>query len=94
MAGRRCAEWRFPTAKQQKAEETTRRLAENQSKRAGVDDEDAWWPAVLNDPRASAPAKPLASKALREIGQQTLRAECLRCFRVVSIGIEEARSRP
>ena len=47
MAGRRCAEWRFPTAKQQKAEETARRLAEAQRRRVSVDNDEAWWASVL-----------------------------------------------
>lgn len=42
MAGRRAADWRFPTPKQAKAEETARRLAEAQRRRAGVTDEEAW----------------------------------------------------
>lgn len=93
MAGRRCAEWRFPTPKQQRVEETARRLAENQRRGVSVDDEEAWWAAVLDDSRAAAPVRPLASKALREIRQQTLRVACLKCFRAVEISHEEALRR-
>ena len=42
MAGRRAAEWRFPNAKQQKAEETARKMREAAQGRMHVDDEDAW----------------------------------------------------
>ncbi|MCK1616394.1 hypothetical protein IVA96_06920 [Bradyrhizobium sp. 159] len=49
MAGRRCAEWRFPTAKQQRVEETARRLADAQRRRVSVDDDEAWWQAVIRE---------------------------------------------
>jgi hypothetical protein len=92
MAGRRAADWRFPTPKQQRIEETARRLAELQRRRAGVTDEDAWWAAVLADPRAET-RKPLGSRTLAEIKASELRVECLKCFRVVSIGRQEALRR-
>lgn len=92
MAGRRCAEWRFPTPKQQRVEETARRLAENQRKRAEVDDEDAWWASVLSDPRA-ATTRPRADRTLAEIRSSELRVECLKCFRVVEVGKAEALRR-
>lgn len=93
MAGRRCAEWRFPTAKQAKAEETARRLAEAQRQRVRVDDEEAWWAAVLDDPRAAARPTPLQSKSLGEIRQQRLRVACFKCFRVVEITRDDAIAR-
>lgn len=93
MAGRRCAEWRFPTAKQARAEEVARRLAENQRRRAGVDDGDAWWESVLSDPRATAPSRPLASRTLAEIRGSELKVSCLKCVRTVAISREEALRR-
>lgn len=92
MAGRRCAEWRFPTAKQQKAVETARRLAEAQRRRVSVDDEEAWWASVLEDPRAET-NRPDARRTLAEIRASELRIECLKCFRVVLIAREEALAR-
>ncbi|WP_247401519.1 MULTISPECIES: hypothetical protein [unclassified Bradyrhizobium] len=92
MAGRRAADWRFPTPKQAKAEETARRLAEAQRRRAGVTDEDAWWAAVLADPRAET-RRPRADRTLAEIRATELRVECLKCFRVVSITHAEALQR-
>lgn len=53
MAGRRPAEWRFPTERQERTEAMTRRLTAEQRKRAAeADDEEAWWQAVLSDPRS------------------------------------------
>jgi hypothetical protein len=92
IAGRRAADWRFPTAKQQKAEETARRLAELQRRRAGVTDEDAWWKAVLADPHAVT-TRPRADRTLAEIRSEDLRVECLKCFRVVSLTRAEALAR-
>ncbi|EIG62794.1 hypothetical protein [Bradyrhizobium sp. WSM1253] len=89
MAGRRCADWRFPTAKQQRAEETARRLAELQRRRAGVTDEAAWWASVLADPRATT-SRPRADRTLAEIRSEDLRVECLKCFRTVEITRAEA----
>lgn len=91
-AGRRCAEWRFPTAKQQKVEETARRLDENQRRRVSVDDEDAWWASVLADPSATT-AKPRADRTLAEIRSSELKVECLKCFRIVTVSREEALRR-
>lgn len=92
MAGRRCAEWRFPTQKQQRAEETARRLAEAQRRHVSADDEEAWWASVLADPRAET-RKPYGSRTLAEIRASVLRVECLKCFRVVQIAREEALNR-
>lgn len=82
MAGRRCADWRFPTPKQQRIEETARRLAEAQRARVSVDDSEAWWQSVLSDPRAST-TRPAPARRLGEIETAKLRVECLRCFKVV-----------
>jgi hypothetical protein len=92
MAGRRAADWRFPTPKQAKAEETARRLAELQRSRAGVTEEDAWWASVLADPRATT-TRPRADRTLAEIRTSQLRVECLKCFRVVTLTREEALQR-
>ncbi|OSJ32569.1 hypothetical protein BSZ19_18640 [Bradyrhizobium japonicum] len=89
MAGRRCADWRFPTPKQARIEETARRLAEAQRGRVSVDDKEAWWASVLADPRAET-RKPIASRTIEEIRDSELRVECLKCFRVVAITREEA----
>lgn len=89
MAGRRPADWRFPTPKQQKAEETARRLAEAQRRHVSADDSEAWWSSVLSDPRAET-RKPFASRSLAEIRASVLRAECLKCFRIVEIAREDA----
>lgn len=87
MAGRRCAEWRFPTAKQQRVEETARRLADAQRAREQpVSDEDAWWSAVLLDPRAET-NRPAAKLTLGEIAAKELTVSCLRCLK----GVREYR---
>lgn len=70
MAGRRCAEWRFPTPKQQRTDEIARRMAEVQRQRAGVTDEDAWCASVLSDPGR----RPEAVRTLEEIRASELRS--------------------
>lgn len=70
MAGRRAADWRFPTPKQARAEETARRLAETQRRRADVADEDAWWASVLADPRAET-RRPRADRTLARSGPRS-----------------------
>jgi hypothetical protein len=52
-------------------------------------DEDAWWDAVLRDPRARNP-RPDRTKQLGEITREVLRVECLRCFRIVEIKRDDA----
>jgi hypothetical protein len=59
MAGRRCAEWRFPSQKQAKAEDMARRRGGGAPARS---DDDAWWDAVLSDPRAVAKLMRVASR--------------------------------
>jgi hypothetical protein len=46
---------------------------------------DAWWDAVLGDPRARAKPRPIEDQQLIDIRQEVLRVECLRCFRIVEI---------
>lgn len=48
---------------------------------------------MLSDPRAASPARPVASRMLGEIRQQTMRVACPKCFRAVEISREEALSR-
>lgn len=80
MAGRRAAEWRFPTPKQAKADET-RRLMAGQAAPARTDEE-CWWASVLADPRAET-ARPSPSRRLGEIQAGELRVDCSRCFKIV-----------
>lgn len=82
MAGRRAAEWRFPTEKQRRIEEAARRLRSQAEPPRS--DHDCWWDAVLADPRAETP-RPSPARRLDDIGSDLLRVECLRCFRVVEI---------
>jgi hypothetical protein len=84
MAGRRPADWRFPTPKQQKAEDTAKLMAEAQRRRAAGDDKDAWWQAVLSDPRAVT-STPTPARLLGEIQAAVLRVGCERCGRAVEI---------
>ncbi len=75
MAGRRPAEWRFPSEKQQKAEATARRL---RAQAPSPTDEECWWASVLADPRA-ATTRPSPSRRLGEIQSDQLRISCSRC---------------
>lgn len=99
MASRRPADFRFPTERQERAEQTARNMARAAQARLPVDDTppqtpavvpaddapDAYWDSILADPRAVAGARRKASPstALRDIGEHLLRVECLRCFRIV-----------
>lgn len=93
MAGRRCADWRFPTEKQAKAEETARRMQSAPLRTPRIDDPPPdsalpaeYWDAVLQDPRAAGrPWLPIQQRRLSEIPRDLLRIECLKCFRVVEI---------
>ncbi|MBN9007565.1 MAG: hypothetical protein J0H40_19380 [Rhizobiales bacterium] len=82
MASRRCADWRFPTEKQARAEETARRLRANAPPTRT--DEECWWDSVLSDPRAATP-RPSPARSLKDIKSELLRVECLRCMRIVEI---------
>jgi hypothetical protein len=84
VAGRRCAEWRFPSAKQQKAEDTARLMRQAAAPATTRTDEDCWWDAVLRDPRAET-TRPSPARTLGEIRSSELRVECLRCFRIVEV---------
>lgn len=102
MAGRRVAEFRFPTEKQDRAEETARNMARAAKERhpdpvtlaVGPADPmpDSCWDAVLSDPRAVAGARRKTSPAtpLRDIGAHVLRVECLKCFSIVEIQTVDA----
>jgi hypothetical protein len=83
MASRRCAEWRFPTEKQQRKEDMERKLRRDPDQ-APKTDEACWWDAVLSDSHAETP-RPSPSRTLGEIRSDLLRVECLRCFRIVEI---------
>lgn len=87
MANKRPAEWRLPTEKQQRAEETARRMREASTPPRS--DDDCWWDSVLADPRAATP-RPSPARHLRDISSEMLRVECLRCFRVVEIARTDA----
>lgn len=84
MAGRRVVDFRFPTEKQARSEETARRLrdaaAPPPTPAVGPADPmpDSYWDAVLTDPRATAGARRKAPPAtpLRDIGEHVLRVEC------------------
>jgi hypothetical protein len=92
MAGRRCAEWRFPTPKQQRIEDTAMKIAKAQRRREVVDDSEAWWASVLEDPRAVTPT-PAATRPLGEIRSTLLRVGCERCGRAVEIRRDDAIAR-
>lgn len=87
MANRRPAEWRVPTERQQRAEETARRMREASTPPRS--DHDCWWDSVLDDPRAATP-RPTPARRLTDISSETLRVECLRCFRIVEIARADA----
>ncbi|MEH2499579.1 hypothetical protein V1294_006058 [Bradyrhizobium sp. AZCC 1678] len=89
MAGRRCAEWRFPTAKQQRTEEVERRLSRHA---APISDEDAWLQAVLSDPRAVTSTL-TPSRTLGEIQAAVLRVGCERCGRAIELRRDDAIAR-
>jgi hypothetical protein len=102
MANRRPADWRFPTPRQAAAETTLRRMQQNAPPTAtpvplptpGPADAmpDAYWDALLNDPRAvaGAPRTPLAQQALRDIQKHLLRVSCRRCDRIVEVQTADA----
>jgi hypothetical protein len=88
MAGRRAAEWRFPTPKQQRAEEAAR-LMRSAAPATTRTDEECWWAAVLADPRAET-TRPSPARTLGEVRSSELRVECLRCFRILEIARDDA----
>lgn len=96
MANRRCAEWRFPTEKQARAEETLRRMrqsASSPSPAVGPADRmpEDYWDAVLADPRARVkPGVPIQNRRLSEIPRHVLRVSCRRCDRIVEVQTADA----
>lgn len=101
MASRRPADFRFPTEKQERAEQTARNMHRAAQARLPVneapppmpavgpadDTPDAYWASILADPRAVAGARRRTrpDMALRDIGDHVLRVECLKCFRIVEV---------
>lgn len=106
MASRRCAEWRLPNEKQQRAEETARntvraaqaRLPGNEQPNVtpalGPSDPtpDSYWESILSDPRAEAARPPQSSRPRRlaDARRESVRFECLRCFRIVEVAVADA----
>ena len=98
MAGRRCAEWRFPTEKQERAEATARKIAQATAPApaptAGTSDRlpEEYWDALLSDPRTRPkPGIPIQNRRLSEIPRHLLRVSCRRCDRIVEIQTADAR---
>lgn len=92
MAWRRPADWRFPTEKQQRIEDTAKKIAEAQRRREVVDEKESWWDAVLSDPRAVT-STPAPARTLGEIQAAILRISCDRCGRTVEIRRDNATAR-
>lgn len=98
MASRRCAEWRFPTEKQARAEETLQQMHQNSAlppaPALGPADSmpEAYWDAVLSDPvtRSKPPGVPIQNRRLSEIPRHVLRVSCRRCDRIVEIQTADA----
>lgn len=103
MANRRCAEWRFPTEKQSRAEETLLRLQQNvvpdvasqaaPATPAGPGDPmpEAYWQSVLAEPvTRTRPGIPIQSRRLSEIPRHVLRVSCRKCDRIVEIQTADA----
>ncbi|MDO9440580.1 MAG: hypothetical protein Q7T73_06795 [Beijerinckiaceae bacterium] len=97
MANRRPADWRFPNEKQQRAEETARRMqaaaAAPPTPAVGPADPmpDSYWDAVLADPVARArPGVLIQNRRLSEIPRHVLRVSCRRCDRIVEIQTADA----
>ncbi|WP_398482508.1 hypothetical protein [Tardiphaga sp.] len=106
MAGRRVADWRFPTEKQARAEETARNMSRAAQQKQGISDgvhttyaigpadpmPDSYWDAVLADPRAEATRPPPSSRPRRlaDARREAIRFECLRCFRIVEVTVSDA----
>ena len=106
MASRRCAEWRLPTEKQQRAEDTARNIARAAQARLPVEDKpnappalgpcdptpDTYWESILSDPRAEATGLRPSSNPRRLVDARraSIRFECLRCFRIVEVTVADA----
>jgi hypothetical protein len=106
MAGRRVADWRFPTDKQERAEQTARNMHRAAQARLPVDPTppptpavgpadpmpESYWDSILSDPRAEATRPPPSSnpRRLADARRETIRFECLRCFRIVEVTVSDA----
>lgn len=78
------ASWRMPTREQMEKLASQRRLTTSEP--APDESAEAWWDAVLSDPRAAGkPWLPIQQQRLSEIPRHLLRVECLRCLRAVEI---------
>lgn len=84
----RPAEWRFPKEKQQRKEDMERKLRRG-GQASAQSDEEAWWDAVLSDPRAVT-STPAPTRTLGEIQAAVLRVACERCGRAVEIRRDDA----
>jgi len=104
MASRRCADWRFPTEKQARAEDTLRRMQQNApavsvqaapSPAHGPSDTmpEEYWQVVLAEPVArTRPATvPIQNFRLSEIRRPILRVGCRRCDRTLEIQTADAK---
>jgi hypothetical protein len=105
MANRRCAEWRFPTEKQARAEETLMRMQQNAvppdvasqaapATPVGPGDPmpEAYWAAVLAEPVArTKPGIHISQRRLSEIPRHVLRVSCRRCDRTIEIQTTDAQ---
>jgi hypothetical protein len=97
MASRRPADWRFPSEKQARAEETLRQMQQRSAPpptpAVGPADPmpEGYWDAVLSDPVARArPGVPIQNRRLSEIPRHVLRLSCRRCDRTVEIQTVDA----
>jgi hypothetical protein len=74
------------------AEDTAKLIAEAQRRREVVSEEDAWWAAVLSDPRAVT-STPAPGRTLGEMQAAILGVGCERCGRAVEIRRDDAIAR-
>lgn len=105
MANRRPADWRFPTERQARAEDTARNIHRAAQARLPVDPTppslppvgpadpmpDSYWESILTDPRAEATRPPPSSnpRRLSDARRETIRFECLRCFCIVEVTVSD-----
>jgi hypothetical protein len=106
MAERRVADWRLPTEKPQRAQRMARKMQGGALDRSPVDKApsvtravgpaddtpDAYWNALLCDPRANVGdrKKPLPVQRLGEIVPHIFGVECLKCFRIIEVQTADA----
>jgi hypothetical protein len=90
------ANWRMPTEKQidKLASDAVRREAIDPSPTStpGPTDSmpEAYWDAVLRDPRGRTQGVPIQQRRLSEIPRHILRVSCRRCDRIVEIQTVDA----